>query len=666
MERQREAPASPGDMSAVRLQARRSGRWSLTALVLVVALLVGSVGVPARFTSRILGLLRETQTAIEPARRIESRLELDLSLEATTLQEYTLTGDSAVLAQHRAARVDTDRDLVNLERLALAIGAEAVEHVNAARARVNAWRDRNPPRFDPRLARAQLTTILRSQQRSRDSTYSSVTTLESYLARAAEAKGDRIARFEEESITSNATLVLVALAAMLAVAALVQRERQLSAMLERRMDNESALRAAAEALAGAFASDDVTEEVARRAMAVLRARAAFAELITAPESPEPQIVVHAAIGVGAPRAGSRAALAGSLAEAVLGSGQPLLVPRLGDLQGCWFARESVLADCSAIVIPLANATSRVGAVIALSSHGLVFTPDDLATAHTFGHLCSLAYEKVRLLNEAREGHRALERVISSRSRLMRGFSHDIKNPLGAADSYADLLAGGVYGPMSPEQRESLQRLRNAIQSALALITDLHEFARAETGHLTLSIEPVVLRDLMRASSDEFRAAAARRGLALSSELPADAFILETDSLRVRQIVSNLLSNAIKYTTSGSVVLRVRRVHDESGVWAAIDVEDTGEGIASDQLHLLFEEFVRLSDSGESGAGLGLAISKRLAEALGGRITVRSDPGRGSCFTLWLPMGDGHSSSSKIHHAASNVESDTTIQSSTYR
>jgi signal transduction histidine kinase len=102
-------------------------------------------------------------------------------------------------------------------------------------------------------------------------------------------------------------------------------------------------------------------------------------------------------------------------------------------------------------------------------------------------------------------------------------------------------------------------------------------------------------------------------------------------------LSNLLSNAIKYTTSGSIVLRLRRFHDETGEWAAIDVEDTGEGIAADKLPLLFEEFVRLSDSDEAGAGLGLAISRRLAELLDGRLTVRSEAGRGSCFTLSLPI-----------------------------
>jgi signal transduction histidine kinase/CHASE3 domain sensor protein len=615
----------------------------VTALVLVIALLIGSVVVPARFTSRILGLLGETRSIVEPARQVESQLELDLDLEATSLQRYVLTGDSLALVRHRKARSDTDRDIAELARLAAAIDPRVVEQVDAVGAHVERWREHSQPEFDPRLSRAQLTRILRAQQRSRDSTFAFVTALESMLAEIAEAKGDRIAHFEADSLTSNASLVFLALAAMLAVAALVHRERHLAELLERRIDKESALRTAAEAFAGIFAQEDVTQEVARTAMSVLRARAAFAELIT-DDTPGPQIVVHASTGVGAPRPGARAALAGSLAEAVLASGEPLLVPRLGDVKGCWFARDSVLADCSAIVVPLVHAIAPIGAVIALSSRDMPFTADDLATARTFGHLIALAYEKIRLLNEARDGRQELQRVMNSRSRLMRGFSHDIKNPLGAADGYADLLAAGIFGPLSPEQRESVDRLRSSIQSALALISDLHEFARADTGHVALLFEPVLLRDIIRASRDEFRAAAARRGLSLAVELRDEALVVDTDALRVRQILSNLLSNAIKYTTSGSVVLRLRRVEDESGSWAMIDVEDTGEGIAPDQVPLLFEEFVRLTSSGESGAGLGLAISKRLADALGGRLTVQSERGRGSCFTLWLPLAGAHNAS----------------------
>jgi len=623
----------------------RSRRWSAAALLLVVALLLGSVLIPARFSSRILRLLVETRDVVEPARRAESELELTLEAEATALQEYSLTGDSAVLARYHASSIGTDRQLAQLDSFAKQMSDRAVEEVAEVRTSIREWRRLNQPFSDRHLSRAELTTLLRTEQASRDSIFSSVVRLESYLASQAAEGRDRVAASEERSLVVNGSLVLVALATLFAVAALVRRERHLSAMLERRTDDEAALREAAEAFAGKFETEDVTDEVARSAMAVLRARAAFVEVFDADTPSNSQVVVRAAVGIGAPRLGTTAPRAGSLAEAVSRTGEPMLIPNLVDAELACFPRGSILTACSCIVVPLVNEKESIGALYALSRQEFRFGDDDLQRARTLAHLVALAYEKVRLLNEAREGRRELERVMSSRSRLMRGFSHDIKNPLGAADGYADLLASGIYGELSSGQRESVERVRELIHTALALIGDLHELARAETGKVALFREAVVLQDVLRASGEEFRAVATRRGLALFVELPDAAMTVETDALRVRQILSNLVSNAIKYTDAGSVVLRLRHAATDTGPWAAIDVADTGRGIAENQLSLLFEEFARLGETDKPGAGLGLAISQRLAELLAGRISVESTPGRGTQFTLWLPIVTATSSAS---------------------
>jgi signal transduction histidine kinase len=226
--------------------------------------------------------------------------------------------------------------------------------------------------------------------------------------------------------------------------------------------------------------------------------------------------------------------------------------------------------------------------------------------------------------------------------LMRGFSHDVKNPLGAADGYAALLSGGIYGVLSTEQRERIERIRGSIHSALALIDDLHELARAETGHLVLSLALVDLAEVVRTSGEEYRATAEASGLSLAVDVESGPLpVVETDRARVRQIVSNLLSNAIKYTAHGSVTLRARRQPPDHTTategWAAIDVADTGRGIPAEKRDAIFEEFVRLDANDTVGTGLGLAISQRLAQALGGQITVHSEVGRGSAFTLLLPL-----------------------------
>jgi signal transduction histidine kinase len=146
---------------------------------------------------------------------------------------------------------------------------------------------------------------------------------------------------------------------------------------------------------------------------------------------------------------------------------------------------------------------------------------------------------------------------------------------------------------------------------------------------------------VHALGEEYHAAALGRGLSLSVDVERDPPIIETDGPRVRQIVSNLLSNAIKYTKHGSVLVRVRRLPTsptgDDGAWALIELVDSGSGIPSDKKDYIFEEFSRLGDGDTPGAGLGLAISKLLAQALGGHITVESEFGHGSTFTLWLPL-----------------------------
>jgi signal transduction histidine kinase len=409
-----------------------------------------------------------------------------------------------------------------------------------------------------------------------------------------------------------------------------------------RARREAALREAAEALAAAFTVEEVTRQIARTALGAMPARGAFVEEIVAAAGEEAErVVVRAAAGDGVPAVGSAVPFAGSYMERVLAAREPVIIADVVHAERPSMAAATAEPGCSAIVVPLGNAAAPIGALFVVSDPRTLFTPDHLTRADTFGHLAALAYEKVRLLDEAREGRAELERVMSSRSRLMRGFSHDVKNPLGAADGYAALLSDGIFGPLDAAQAAGIERIRGCIRTALGLIDDLHELARAETGNLVLSPEPLELRDLARQTGEEYRAAAEAAGLSLSVEVTREPLVVETDRARVRQVVSNLLSNAIKYTDAGSVTLRTRREPaddaGETGGWAAIDVSDTGRGIPPGQLDVIFDEFTRVGTDDRPGAGLGLAISQKLAQAMGGRISVRSEVGRGSTFTLRLPF-----------------------------
>jgi PAS domain S-box-containing protein len=256
-------------------------------------------------------------------------------------------------------------------------------------------------------------------------------------------------------------------------------------------------------------------------------------------------------------------------------------------------------------------------------------------------------ERERLLAREREARaeaerrrEELERVTESRTHLMRGFSHDVKNPLGAADGYAQLLEDGVLGELSRKQVESIQRIRRSIQTSLHLIHDLLELARAEAGQLEIESVPTDVAELAREAVEDFRAQATAAGLAL--EVCIDETLpTETDPARVRQILSNLLSNAVKYTPQGRITVDADLPADgrgrRDGDRIAIRVTDTGPGIPAEKQETIFQEFTRLDPEAHHGAGVGLAISRRIARLLDGDITVESEVGHGSTFTLWLPL-----------------------------
>ncbi|HKN65249.1 MAG TPA: ATP-binding protein [Gemmatimonadaceae bacterium] len=609
----------------------------MATLALVAVMLLGSVLIPARLSYRILRLLAETTGTVEPARLAASRLQSGLDTESATLQRYALLGDSSALQRYHATLLDDDRTLAELDHLTAALHGDAARHTVAVRLQLSRWRANSDILWKQRLSSEQLATALRAQQADRDAVLAAMNRLSVSLAAEDANRDERIAGFELRGLTINAALVLVSLATLFAVAALVRRERRLSAMIAQRVEDEAALRQAAEAFSVAFGREELANRIATAALAVMRARAAFVEEIASNggRSRSAVVAVQAVAGVSTPPLGVTKPYQGSLAERVTDSREPLLVsPFSYDENWC----ETSTGSFSAIVLPVADSKETLGALLVLRESDTPFRTEDVERARTLAHLIWIACEKVRLFEEERAGRRELERVIKSRSRLMRGFSHDLKNPLGAADGYAELLSSGVYGEMVHEQRRAIDSIHTSIQTALALIDDLHELARAETGHIALSRQRVELLGVLLAAREEYRAAAISHRLTLSVDVPVDdPVVVETDRARVRQIVSNLLSNAIKYTPNGSIVLRVKQREDAGGCWAAIEVADTGIGITTEERQLLFEEFVRLGVSDVPGAGLGLAISQRLASTLGGRITVESEVGHGSTFTLWLPM-----------------------------
>jgi PAS domain S-box-containing protein len=230
----------------------------------------------------------------------------------------------------------------------------------------------------------------------------------------------------------------------------------------------------------------------------------------------------------------------------------------------------------------------------------------------------------------------LEQVSAAKTQFLANISHEFRTPLNAILGYTSMLLSGVSGALNEEQRKDLSRVESNGKTLLGLITDILDITRIEAGKLPLSIGEFTVPELVSEVMAELEPIIARSRLKMSTELDAGATVLRTDRQKVKQILLNLLSNALKFTHEGSVTVSAR-YKPVGEVWLA--VADTGIGIAPENQHKVFEDFHQVDSSltrEYGGTGLGLAICARLATMLGGRITLMSEPEKGSTFTLILP------------------------------
>lgn len=252
----------------------------------------------------------------------------------------------------------------------------------------------------------------------------------------------------------------------------------------------------------------------------------------------------------------------------------------------------------------------------------------------------------------------LLRANRAKNDFLASVSHELRTPLNAIVGFAELLRDGVYGELTPRQALPVQRIEASANQLRELVERILDLARISTGRLEVHREPIDLRPFLIDLATEVEPLAQERGLALSLTLGASIPRVHTDPTHLRHVLLNLLGNAVKYTPAGAITLRTRLVESgdarEAGlkkvtrpgvVWVAVQVADTGVGIAEKDRDRIFEEFERAptdprgGNPTQRGTGLGLAISRKLALLVGGDITLESTPGKGSCFTLWLPVDD---------------------------
>ena len=267
----------------------------------------------------------------------------------------------------------------------------------------------------------------------------------------------------------------------------------------------------------------------------------------------------------------------------------------------------------------------------------------------------------------------VKRANQAKSEFLANVSHELRTPLNAIVGFVELLRDGFYGDLSPRQIPPVDRIAASATHLRHLVDQVLDIAKIAAGRLEVHPETIVLRPFVLNVASELESLVSEKGLAFSITVGASLPRVRTDPTHLRQILINLIGNAVKYTPAGTVSVRARLLGGppdsnahltptrssiigaddasarhllarapRSGTWVVLQVVDSGVGIAPAELERIFDEFEQVNagprgDSMQRGTGLGLAISRRLARLLGGDVSVESEIGRGSTFTVWLPV-----------------------------
>jgi signal transduction histidine kinase len=293
---------------------------------------------------------------------------------------------------------------------------------------------------------------------------------------------------------------------------------------------------------------------------------------------------------------------------------------------------------AAVSVPLLREGMIIGALTVIRTEPRAFTQKQIELLETFADQAVIAIENVRLFDEIQDKNQQLQQASEHKSQFVSSVSHELRTPLNAIIGLTDMLVTNAVRFGTEKALEPLNRVHRAGTHLLGLINQVLDLSKIEAGKLELSPESVSLEPLIDEVVGTARQLAEQNKNRLVAECEGSLAPITVDPMRLRQILLNLMSNACKFTKQGEVTLRVRKVaHGRS--WIEFAVSDTGIGMTAEQQAKLFEEFSQadsLTARHFGGTGLGLAITRKLARMMGGDVTVTSEPGKGSVFTVRLP------------------------------
>jgi signal transduction histidine kinase len=301
---------------------------------------------------------------------------------------------------------------------------------------------------------------------------------------------------------------------------------------------------------------------------------------------------------------------------------------------------AVVGVRAAVSVPLLREGNVVGILSVIRTEPRPFTRKQIELVETFADQAVIAIENVRLFDEIQDKSRQLQLASEHKSQFVASMSHELRTPLNAIIGLTEMMVKNAARFGTEKAQEPLQRVHRAGTHLLGLINQVLDLSKIEAGKLELNPQTVQLKPLINDVIGTAGQLAEQNKNRLVIEVQENLGALTVDAMRLRQILLNLLSNACKFTKAGEVRLVARKVSN-GGNFVEFSVSDTGIGVTAEQQTKLFEEFSQADATTAQkfgGTGLGLAITRKLARMMGGDVTVASEPGKGSAFTVRLPSG----------------------------
>jgi signal transduction histidine kinase len=291
---------------------------------------------------------------------------------------------------------------------------------------------------------------------------------------------------------------------------------------------------------------------------------------------------------------------------------------------------------SVLAVPLLRENSLIGAITIHRRDVRPFTDKQIALLKTFADQAVIAIENVRLFQEIQEKNAQLEAANKHKSQFLANVSHELRTPLNSIIGFTRIVLRRTEGKIEPLQKENLQKVLVSSDHLLSLINELLDLAKIEAGRMEAFAETFKLDEIVRVATTTVEPLLRNGNVKLVTEIAPDIPPMKTDRDKLKQCVLNLLSNAVKFTEKGEIKVAARR---DDGL-LKLTVSDTGIGMNPEALKYIFDEF-RQADMSSTrkygGTGLGLAIVKKFINLMGGDIVVESEVGKGSKFTITLPM-----------------------------